>query len=265
MRKGLVFLALAVLGLAWWLGRDIGDSPPPQTQPPVVLIFADVTNTLPPDEHQSLCKMVGCLIRQAPPRAQVHVYPLSKDVQEANLVAPVWTVPSLEDVGAERKIRDEAQKITAEALKKLQTLYVDANAQGAAHERTCIFDALRSAENILREKPQGAGQIHVVTDMVEDCKRSYNGTIVRLNAHDIQSQIGEASKWADQLLDLRGATVYFHVPRHDSTRERRNDPRPHIDQRKKFWEILVGKCGANGPRFYHKAFENCPEEEISAP
>lgn len=215
-----------------------------QQPAPLVVIFADVTSTITPTEHESVAQLLRCLIHRAPPRARVFAFPLSANVQQAELLTPVWTVPSRNQVGAAQKGQQGAQTAADGAVKKLRHLYADvSNRAGAIEARTCIFDALRRAEGLAQANPTTPIEVYIISDLVEDCESSYNDKIVQLNKKNIERDIAAVEQVKSPLLRLNGASVTLLLPRSDET-QKTKERRPSVSQRRRFWEVILRNCKA---------------------
>jgi hypothetical protein len=234
-----------VLSMVAFIIMTCGNNGRTTVSRPIVIIFADVTSTITETEHRSIATLLTCIIKSAPSRARVVALPISLNVQQAELLAPIWTVPSITAVGGRLRVKREATKIADIAVTRLGTLYGEVtNRKGAVKERTCIFEALRRAESIIAEYSEGPIHIYVISDLVEDCRSSYNDQVVRLNKLDIKSEVDAARRVERDLLNLRGATVTFLLPRSDEAMTRK-DPRPSSTQRRHFWEAVLDHCNAS--------------------
>lgn len=208
------------------------------------VIFADVTESLSPEEEQSVYETVRDVVAVIPNGSQLWVFPIIEDVPRSHAVFH-GTLPPIEST---------ADRIYSNRLRQDWVGKIGRQLEGlrrgpkTGRTRTCISGGLRKATELV-----SAGSLTEVifaSDMLEDCPDSLLGGAVSLEKTDISKEVARARALpADhQLLDLKGANITAVLTTVPVSKPRVK--RPPVHRVAEFWRAVLDRCGDRRENFY---------------
>ena len=201
------------------------------------VIFADVTRSLSGEEQSSVVRNVQRVIDIVPPESRVYVFPVLEDVQRAGALfeGEMAAVQSTSDAVAADQQRALWRNTIAQ---KLTAMF---NGPATGRKLTCISGALQKADEVLADATKEA-EVIIVSDMLEDCKESVLGGVLKLEKTSIVDEIRRAKSLPPApLLNLNGASVTAILPTVPTSTQ--TVARPPVSSLKTFWRAILDRCG----------------------
>ncbi len=227
------------------------DQKPKPPKPPLILVFADVTDSLRGDELTSVHSAIYDIFDRAPEKATVVVYPVAPVMAYVAKLSRV-DIPLRSDDSATtwKKHADVRARHAKETVEKLVTA---GRALQPSVPSSCLTAALlRAADDIAGVKDRPV-DIVFISDMVEECDRSIGGRRVMLNSPRVDADIAAAKSLDNPYADLRGADVYFIYPAGSISGHEIGRRRAHPEQLKAFWRAVLSHCNVNRTSFFADA------------
>ncbi|HEX3069025.1 MAG TPA: hypothetical protein VHX14_10655, partial [Thermoanaerobaculia bacterium] len=185
----------------------------PVYRPPLVIVFADVTDSLKGEELQAVHDSVTDILDRAPENTTVIIYPIEANMAYVRNLFDE-TVPVAHDVGV-TAIKADGGKRKAWATKVIGELAAVARNAPPHTPVSCLAGALRRTARDLESLQDMQGRpidVVLITDMVEECDNSIGDKKVMLNHPHIAPDITAARTFTRTFADLRNANVYFIYP-----------------------------------------------------
>jgi hypothetical protein len=213
-----------------------------QIQKRALLIFCDVTSSLDVGELTTGARLAATIIQNAMPPVRYKVVPIMLNTDS---IAPVLDedVPPL--IGANRAAyRKSLESLPAYLEEKLKAQYVDVNnGPSADPNRSCIINSLERAAPFFNQYRANAKELDlvIISDMIEECRKSPYQQTIQLNRADIRNEIKTAQEKVN-LPNLAGVRVILIIPS-SSSADTGKHVRPPVRQLKEFWEAVFSQAG----------------------
>lgn len=239
--------ALAVVASSLLLvscGRTEAKAPP--RQPPVILVFADVTDSLQDGGAEAVHKAIGDIFDRAPEEATIRVYPIVAGMQIAEAYGTTFPFQTSTGFQALKQAHDERASAAKEAIRRVEAFRraVDPNVQSS-----CISGAIRRAASDMAAYAGRPVDVVIISDMVEDCGRSIGNGRVALTRPGISKEIASAQALTTRFADLHQADVYFLHPANLKAAVSPNARSATQQELESFWSALATRCNARSVRF----------------
>jgi hypothetical protein len=249
----IVAVVSSIIALIVWLLRAPPPPAPAPSQPApsgsLFLVFVDVTSRLEPSEIDAVGESVGQMVWPAPEGSRLIVLPILRDVERGQplldkFVPQATTSTEMASVQAWRRDRE---KELQQAVRKL----VPVVNSDPAQERSCVSEAFRRAEEIIRaESKNNATEIVLISDMIEECQNSIEGRDVNLAHPHIQGDLTRVTGLGSrQLANLRGARVTALIPTSDQPLKTARVNRPPVNELRQYWHTLLDHCNQDSAIF----------------
>jgi hypothetical protein len=240
-------LSHALLVLSLLPGCDKPAPAPPKSKPPVILVFADVTDSLLTEERQVVHNAIHDIFDRAPEKSTIRVYPV---VAVMDVAPPLInaTIPFRTTTGA-HAIKQAADHRAALARRAVAALVEVERKVDPRVPSSCLSGALRRAANDILDLEERPVDVVIISDMVEDCSHSIHGGRVALVRAGIRTEITAAMKLPSPYADLRKANVFFIYPAAVNSGldlRRRSAPPQELQA---FWTAVLSRCNAGRLRF----------------
>lgn len=220
-----IFPILLGLGLLWGY-------PPSQ---PIVLIFADVTGSIPAGEIAGVRQLVLATMKTLPKSTLVSLYPIQSRME---LLAPIF----------ETQINEPLRKDQLDRIdQRLQNAYSIENAPNRPEPRTCIMPSLALAASQARQHRQRAGnyvRILVISDMIEECREAQPlGYAVNLSKDEqVQDELNKLMKVGkNPNFDFGASELTFILPNRNSGGPARTNPALLAS----YWKTFLDRVAMN--------------------
>jgi hypothetical protein len=224
-----------------------------------VIIFADVTSSLSPDEMGRVASTTSEIIGALPPETRVAVYTIQIDPDAPPLTE--GTLPRRgshvdERVAGQRQLQEIRQSVSTAIIQQYCSINFNdpatrtqcANLQFVPKPqddlRSCILGRLgKASRKIADAREAGATDIEVifVSDMIEECERTPLRRRIRLTRASVAEERNKVPRYPP-MPDLSGARITIVVPRatESSVRATTPDMRDLRDD----WQAVLAACGA---------------------
>lgn len=207
------------------------------------VIFADVTRSLNIEEQASVIRNVKLVIDIVPPKSRLYVFPLLEDVQRAGALftGEMGEIQSTSDAVA----ADQQHALWGNTVASKLTAMFNGPANGRS--LTCVSGALQKADEIQTDAADDT-EIIIVSDMLEDCKESLLGGVLKLEKTSIVNEIRRAQSLPPTpLLHLNGASVTAILPTVPTSKQKVLGP--PVSSLKVFWRAVLDRCGDRASNF----------------
>lgn len=202
--------AAAAVALVLMISCQRGKTGPERQPPPVILVFADVTDSLIEDEPEVVRKAIFDIFDRAPENSRILLDPIVPVMDYTDhLVDATRPFRSSSGVEALQRAADQRARLAHDGVAKLSA--VGSKLQPRVPS-SCLSGALRRAANDLPSSPRRPVAIIIISDMVEECDHSITGGKVMLNHSGIQTHIAAAMSLRGTYADLHNADVFFIYP-----------------------------------------------------
>jgi hypothetical protein len=220
-------------------------TPPSQTLQRLrtFVLFADVTRSLNAEEQASVISDVKLVIDIIPPKSRLYVFPLLEDVQRAGALftGEMGEIQGTSDAVA----ADQQRAIWRNSVAQKLTAMFNGPANG--RNLTCVSGALQKADEIQADATENT-EIIIVSDMLEDCKESLLGGVLKLEKTSIANEIHRAQSLPPTpLLQLNGASVTAILPTIPTSKQKVLGP--PVSSLKTFWRAVLDRCGDRSSNF----------------
>ena len=205
---GMFALLMAACSDKPQVGRAAVPAPP---KPPVILVFADITDSLQGGEATAVQEVISYIFDRAPEKTLIRVYPVLAVPDIARELSSE-VIPFRTATGA-YALKKDADRRAEFAKHAVDALLAVGKTVDPRVPSSCLSGALRRAANDLNVAEFSGRPLEVViiSDMVEDCRNSINGSRVALVRAGITGEIAAARKLTS-FVDLQKANVFFIYP-----------------------------------------------------
>jgi hypothetical protein len=208
-----------------------------------IIIFADVTSSLGPDQMAVVQTIVDDIVKNAPAGAELVVVPICENTQGVGQYRT--SIPSPKGFTRQDLLGAETARANVQSEVKAFIKRVQSSAGAKADYASCISPALRIAQNAIAADGADRRNTDVifVSDMVEECRVSILGGPIRLKL--ARNQFATASRLAGEkrrLLALGDARVFVILPKTELTGSLPADV-PSPSDLQSFWESLFSRSG----------------------
>ncbi len=186
---------------------------------PTVLVFADITGSIPQDEIEEVRRLVVKTINSSLLNSRVLIYPINS---RAELPRPLFQVAKMKAPLTEKE--------TTELMRLLKDAYDREGTTGRSEPRSCVIRALAFAASQVREQraPRGRIDVIVISDMIEECKvaEPLGRSVNFMSTPDAITREKEKLKSTAKpaTLDFKDARITIVVPPRGSSTKKRPDP-----------------------------------------
>ncbi|MFL6278067.1 MAG: hypothetical protein ACJ74G_23000 [Blastocatellia bacterium] len=215
----------------------------------VALIFADVTNSLKPEESQQVAQLTAQVVNSLPRRSEFVVYPIQIETQRLSPILRGTVPAAISDKEKQAYELAKAQR-DQDLAKKIDALYNEVR-KNKEDNRTCILNTLGFAKNFFQQYADpGKYDLDLVyiSDMTEECRNTPVHSLIKLNKREINSEIRIIQSLPDGN-DLSNVRVTVIIPTAEATYSANQKLRPDMEDLKRFWLAAFNRCGFNQRSF----------------
>jgi hypothetical protein len=228
----------------------------------VVLIFADVTNSLVSEENKEVSRLAARVLDSLTGGTQYAIYPILRETQRPSLIkkGEIYLDADAEVNRAAKKAR---QKELADIIENLYTTTNNfpnsTSSNGKEDEnRTCILNTLGFAENYFSQYKDSSKydlQLIFISDMIEECNSTPLNRRIKMDKENISEEIDLAQK-CDISLNLSNVNITIIIPSTPNTAKVSAGRRPSREHLMQFWSNIFRHCQfteemlKNSDRFY---------------
>jgi hypothetical protein len=225
-----------------------------------IVALVDLTSSLTEQEFRSVASQARQILSQAPPRSQLYVLAITRDVMGTTALLDV-SVPGIDSDAAKTELARWREETADRLIDKLQQKR-GSDALTDSKYASCIYEGLRRAGGIIKDNHSDSSDVFVISDMVEECQTSALGHVVKMNKPAIDTELAEVEKVKDLSCDLHGARVLMVTP---TRGEYEKDViRPKSEDLEKYWTHVIAYCKADQSAFHfspdmpHELFKEAP-------
>jgi|GEM_PF-6962759 len=258
--KNLIAVALLLMLVTACPEGRHGVDEPSTLKSRTIVTLVDLTSSLTEQEFRSVSSQARQIIEQAPPRSQLYVLAITRDVMGTTALLDV-TVPGVDSEAAKTELKNWRQETSDRLVDKLQQKR-GSDALTDSKYASCIYEGLRRAGGIIKDNHSDSSDVFVISDMVEECQTSALGHVVKMNKPAIATELAEVEKIKDLSCDLHGARVLMVTP---TRGEYEKDViRPKSEDLERYWTHVIAYCKADQNTFHfspdmpHDLFKDTP-------
>jgi hypothetical protein len=216
---------------------------PPVMKTKVALIFADVTNSLKPEECKEVARLTAEVINSFPRHTEYVVYPIQIETQRLSPIVQGKVPAAVSD--KEKQDYDLSKIQRGKDLNaKIEKLY-DEVKRSKDDNRTCILNTLSFAKNFFQQYADAAKydlDLIYISDMTEECNNTPVHRLIKLNKREISKETRLVEEIPEGN-DLSNVRVTIIVPTAEVTYSVNQKLRPDMEDLKRFWLAAFNRCG----------------------
>jgi hypothetical protein len=212
------------------------------------LVFFDLTRSLNTEQQRAVVASIEQLANGMPARSQVIVFPLGGYTQRAGVL--VEQTLGDDRFATERSRLARQKKALPNLILGAAAAYTQRLTNKDFRRSTCISDALRQAEQVVKDTRHPEVEVIFISDMLEHCDPSLLGGMLSLEKKNISGELARAKRLdpKGKLVDLNGASVSALVPAAGPGAEKVASPALHV--LREFWATVLSHCNHNTDEFF---------------
>ena len=247
-RRAVMLGVIVSAALLRFTGCPSSNASKPPVRPPLILVFADVTDSLEGGEPGEVHAAIHDIFDRAPERATVVVYPVVpvmayvKPLSKSEI--PLRSSSSKAAMAKHAELRANLAKQTVGELE------TTAAALQPNVPSSCLAGALLRAAEEIQGVTNRPIELVFLSDMVEECRQSIGGRRMILNHPGIAAEIRVATQFQGTYANLKHANVSFIYPSASNTGLDVDRPRPDPEELKEFWRAVLFHCTVGRVSFH---------------
>ena len=221
-----------------------GEASDPTPEPPkrMVVIFADVSSSLTPEQVVSVQTHVARIIKALPANSDVHVFSIGRDTESARELRSE-TAPSVESDATANRLTLWRAELATKLQDDLDQLHRNRKTTEPDTLSSCITTALRRTASVTTRTTRRV-DVFIVSDMIEECGTSLLGGQLSLMKRDITQEIKQAREFKGRFPDLRRATFTLVRPQYNVVTTAQAE-HPTSADLERFWREVLARCNTD--------------------